>query len=64
MEPKKLYKNKKDAMLCGVCAGIGDYIGLDPTVIRLIWALLGCTFVGIVAYFVAAVIIPNSPYEY
>jgi phage shock protein PspC (stress-responsive transcriptional regulator) len=50
-------------MICGVCAGIGEYIGLDPTVIRLVWALLGCTFIGIVMYFAAAVIIPSDPYD-
>lgn len=64
MEQKKLYRNKRDAMVCGVCAGIGDYIGLDPTVIRLVWALLGCTGAGIVAYFVAAIIIPSDPCGY
>ena len=63
MEKKRLYRNKREAMICGVCAGIGDYIGLDPTVIRLLWALFGCTFVGIVAYFIAAIIIPSDPYE-
>ena len=64
MESRKLYRKKRDGMICGVCAGIGDYIGLDPTVIRLVWALLGCTGAGIVAYFVAAIIIPSDPYEY
>ncbi|MCI8567241.1 MAG: PspC domain-containing protein [Lachnospiraceae bacterium] len=64
METRKLYRKKREAMICGVCAGIGDYIGLDPTVIRLVWALLGCTFIGIILYFVAAVIIPSDPYEY
>ncbi|MCI8403081.1 MAG: PspC domain-containing protein [Lachnospiraceae bacterium] len=63
METRRLYRKKREGMICGVCAGIGDYIGLDPTVIRLVWALLGCTIIGIVMYFVAAVIIPSDPYE-
>ena len=64
MNTRKLYRKKREGMICGVCAGIGEYIGLDPTVIRLVWALLGCTFIGIVMYFVAAVIIPSGPCEY
>ncbi len=47
-------------MLCGVCAGIGEYFGIDPTVIRILAVLLGCTFTGIVAYIVAAVIMPEQ----
>ena len=58
---KKLYKSKTNKMICGVCGGLGEFFGIDPTIIRLIWAilaLLGGT--GIVAYLIAAVIIPNS----
>ena len=64
MEPRRLYRKRRGAMLCGVCAGLGDYIGVDPTVIRLLWILLGCTFVGIVLYPAAALIIPSDPDEY
>ena len=63
MNTRKLYRKKREGMICGVCAGIGEYIGLDPTVIRLVWALLGCTFIGIVMYFAAAVIIPSDHYD-
>ncbi len=63
MEYKKLYRKKSSAMICGVCAGMGEYIGLDPTILRLLWALFGCTFLGIIAYFVAAMIIPQDPTE-
>jgi len=58
---KKLYKSNTNKMICGVCGGLGEFFGVDPTIIRLIWAilaLLGGT--GIVAYLIAAVIIPNS----
>ena len=57
---KKLYKSNTNKMICGVCGGLGEFFGIDPTIIRLIWAilaLLGGT--GIVAYLIAAVIIPN-----
>lgn len=58
---KKLYKSNTNKMICGVCGGLGEFFGIDPTIIRLIWAilaLLGGT--GIVAYLIAAAIIPNS----
>ena len=47
-------------MLCGVCAGIGEYFSIDPTLVRLAWVifcLLGGS--GIIAYIVAAIIIPE-----
>ncbi len=60
MEQKKLTKSATNRMLCGVCAGIGEYLGTDPTVIRLLWVIL--TFFGgsgIIAYIIAAIIIPE-----
>ena len=50
-------------MLAGVCGGIAEYFGLDPTLIRLAWALfciLGGS--GVLAYIIAAVIIPEPPH--
>ena len=37
---KRLYRSKNDRMLCGVCGGIGEYLDIDPTLIRLLWALI------------------------
>jgi len=58
MEPKKLYRSNTDKMLCGVCAGIGEYLNVDPTVVRLLWVLFGLTGFGILAYIAAAIIMP------
>ena len=58
---KKLYKSHTNKMICGVCGGLGEFFGIDPTIIRLVWAILGlCGGTGIIAYLLAAVIIPNS----
>lgn len=62
MEPKRLCKSKTNRMIAGVCGGIGEYLNIDPTVIRLIMVLLGFTGTGIVAYIVAAIIMPE-PYQ-
>jgi len=63
MDSKKLYRSRKNVMLAGVCGGIGEYFSIDATIIRLVWGLLGCTGTGIVAYIIAAIIIPTDPYE-
>lgn len=59
---KRLYKSNKNKMLEGVCGGIAEYFNLDPTLVRLGWilfcALGGC---GILAYIIAAVVIPRNP---
>ena len=61
MNGKKLYRSESDRMLCGVCAGIAEYFGLDPTLIRLAWAFLCCCGgTGILAYIIAAIIIPSQ----
>ncbi|WP_122641904.1 PspC domain-containing protein [Luxibacter massiliensis] len=60
MSDKRLYRSRGNRMLCGVCGGIGEYFNVDPTIIRLAFVLFGCTGTGIVAYFIAAVIIPDE----
>lgn len=57
---KRLYKSNENKMLCGVCGGIGEYFDIDPTLIRLAWVLLGIIGgSGIIAYIIAAIIIPR-----
>lgn len=62
MEEKRLTKSLDNRMICGVCGGIGDYFKIDPTVIRLIWAILTFCSVGsgIIVYIIAAIIMPES----
>ncbi|MGM9602115.1 MAG: PspC domain-containing protein [Faecousia sp.] len=60
---KKLYKSNNNKMVAGVCGGIAEYFNIDPTVVRLAWVLfcaLGGS--GILAYIIAAIIIPNDPF--
>lgn len=58
---RKLYRSSRDRMLCGVCGGIGEYLNVDPTLIRLVWAVVACSGTGLLAYLLAAVIIPLEP---
>ena len=56
---KKLYKSN-NRMICGVCAGLAEYLGIDPTVVRLIWAALGLTGTGILLYIIAALVMHEN----
>jgi phage shock protein C len=59
--PKRLERKLKGRMLAGVCAGLADYLGVDPTLVRVIFAVLA--FVGgtgVVAYLVAWALIPEE----
>ena len=58
---KKLYRSTHNKMIAGVCSGLAEYINIDPTIVRLIWALIALSGAGLVAYLVAAIIIPEKP---
>jgi len=62
MKNRKLYLSDTDRKICGVCGGIAEYFGIDSTLVRLLWAMLSLFFgSGIVAYIIAALVIPKSP---
>ncbi|WP_048125962.1 MULTISPECIES: PspC domain-containing protein [unclassified Methanosarcina] len=58
---KKLYRSKKNRIIAGVCGGIGEYLDVDPTLIRLLWVFLSLQGIGIAGYIIAWVIIPEEP---
>lgn len=61
---KRLYRVEEGKLVCGVCAGVAEYFKLDPTVVRLVWAIFGCMGGGgILAYIIAAIIMPVKPLE-
>ena len=62
MSEKKLYKIEEGRKIEGVCGGLAEYLNVDPTLIRVIWALvtLGSAGVGLIAYVICAVIIPKK----
>lgn len=58
---RRLYKSNDNIMIDGVCSGIAEYFGLDPTLVRLGWiALCAAGGSGILAYLIAAVVIPRK----
>jgi phage shock protein PspC (stress-responsive transcriptional regulator) len=57
--PKKLFKSKTDKKIAGVCGGLGKYLDIDPSIIRLIWAsLVFFAGTGLYLYIIAALILP------
>ena len=59
---KRLYKIGQGKMVDGVCGGIAEYFGLDPSLVRLAWIIFSAMGgSGIPAYILAAVIIPREP---
>lgn len=57
---KRLTKSY-DRKLCGVCGGIAEYFNIDPTIVRLLWVILVlCAGTGILAYIIAAIIMPEG----
>lgn len=59
---KKLTRSRGDRMICGVCGGLGNYLGIDPTVVRILWIIISICGVGsgVIAYLIASVIIPEE----
>lgn len=61
-EYKRLYRSADDRMIAGVCAGIADYFGIDPTLVRLIFVFgaLGTVSGLFWAYVIMAIIVPEE----
>ncbi|HZX62409.1 MAG TPA: PspC domain-containing protein [Bacteroidales bacterium] len=61
MEPKRLFRSRKDRILGGVCGGLGNYLNVDPVLVRVVWAILFfAAGVGLLAYILAWIIIPEE----
>ena len=59
---KRLYRSRKDKILGGVCGGVANYLGIDPTIVRVVWILLALAYgLGLIAYIVGWIIIPQEP---
>ncbi len=62
METKRLYRSRTDTMIAGVCSGLANFFGLDPTIMRLIFILL--FFLGgngLLIYLILWIVVPQEP---
>ena len=62
MEKKRLYKTEgSDKMVFGVCGGVAEYFDIDPTLVRIVWALAAlCASLGFWAYLICALVVPKK----
>ena len=58
---KKLYRSTTNKTIAGVCGGLAEYLNIDPTIVRVIWALVALSGAGLLAYLLCALIIPEKP---
>ncbi|HUF10265.1 MAG TPA: PspC domain-containing protein [Rhodothermales bacterium] len=59
----KLVKSTHNRKIAGVCGGIAEYFGIDPTVVRVAWVLLSvlsAAFPGIIVYIILAIVLPEA----
>ena len=63
MNPRRLYRSH-DRRLAGVAGGMADYLGIDPTIARILWVVAAFASAGmaVLAYIIFALIIPNAPW--
>ena len=57
---KKLTKSRTDRKLAGVCGGLGEYLNVDSTLIRLVMAILAFTGSGLLIYLIMAIVMPEE----
>ncbi len=63
METKKLYRSKTNKVFAGICGGLGEYMNIDPVLIRIMWlsiVVLTGIFPGVLVYVIAIFIIPEK----
>jgi phage shock protein C len=63
VNPRRLYRSR-DRQLAGVAGGMAEYLDIDPTVVRILWIVVGLASGGLalLAYFILALVIPQAPY--
>jgi phage shock protein C len=64
LPPRRLLRPRANRAIAGVCAGMGHYLDLDVTLVRLLWALVvlfSGIFPGVLVYVLAWIIIPEEP---
>jgi len=57
---KKLYRIKEGKLVSGVCGGVAEYLNFDPTLVRVLWALLSWFGPGLIAYIIMMILVPEK----
>ncbi|EOC99875.1 PspC domain-containing protein [Caldisalinibacter kiritimatiensis] len=61
---KRLYRSTNDKVISGVCGGVAEYFEIDPTIVRILWAVIALSSwgIGVFAYIVCIIVIPENPF--
>ena len=58
----RLYRSRDDRVLAGVCGGVADWLDLDPSLVRIVFAVLVLTGgIGLLLYIIMAIVVPEEP---
>ncbi len=60
---KRLYRSRKESMIAGVCGGLGKYLGVDPTLVRVLFVLAVMTGMTLLVYPLLWIVIPQRTAE-
>ena len=61
---KRLYRSRTERKIAGICGGLGEYFGVDPVFVRLLWIVVTClsgVVPGILAYLIGWLVVPEEP---
>lgn len=64
---KRLYRSRRERMVFGVCGGLADYFNVDPAIVRIVFVLLALIpphGIGLIAYIVLAIVVPEEGTQY
>jgi phage shock protein PspC (stress-responsive transcriptional regulator) len=63
-QTRRLYRSRKNQVIGGVAAGVAEYFDIDPTIVRIAWALLGMAWgTGVLVYLICWLVIPLNPVQ-
>jgi len=61
---RRLYRSRRNQVVGGVAGGVAEYFDIDPTIVRIAWALLGMAWgTGILVYLICWLVIPLNPVQ-
>jgi phage shock protein C len=61
MDGRRLTRSRDDRMIAGVAGGLAEYLDIDPSIVRVVWALLVFAWgFGLLAYIVMAIVVPEE----
>jgi phage shock protein C len=64
VENRKLYRSRSDRMVAGVAGGLGEYLNIDPTIVRLLFVLFALAGgPGLLVYIIMLLVVPEEPLD-